>query len=433
MKIARLFTMLVLFLLIACQQTTLSTPIPTGSQTVVPPTHTAQQIVKLTQPPTASQTAVLPTKSPLPVPTQLPTTVPQPLPSPTSTAITLSSVFSQTVLSSTTILNEPPDIAPLSQTTENVQVVNGLLYLTLNNELLIFDPDNLVEPVGRLAFGQRFADDLSRAMHYDFARLGLAVQNNIVYVLDDQLYAVDVSIPSQPVVIGSVPAAGLRMVANGRFIYLLDLLAVTVVNIANPANPQLVETFNVHAVADFGTYLVEIAAFSSNDQTILFLAGQSNGVIGLDVSNLAQISRLDWVFPTELFVNTLLVHNNRLYAANIDGALWTFDLTNPTQPKLLGKTEAVDVMAVWGMHVTDEGSLFTVGSGSNPNDRLLNWYLLDETGLPIQQGSGLVVPSNSSPGSSSEMSLGSDGTNLYIGGMGGLQIVPRAAFDQSLP
>ena len=227
--------------------------------------------------------------------------------------------------------------------TTDLQIVNDRIYLTRGHELLVLDAENPQNILGRLPFGHRFGEEtLSMFEYYSFAPLRLAVtEDGFAIISDDQLYVVDVNNPKNMTVIGTVEATGRDIRVLDGIAYLNDALNLRLVDVANPADPQLLADFAVYENGDFGSYLVDFEVVSINGRRLVIFAGQGRGLVMLDVTDPADIQRLPGI--PDLWVSAVTAVGTRLYVqgeplSTVDpppNELYLYDIADSKEPQMI--------------------------------------------------------------------------------------------------
>lgn len=230
-------------------------------------------------------------------------------------------------------------------TTTDLQIVNDRVYVTRGHELLVLDAENPQNILGRLAFGQRFGEESLRMFeYYYFSPLRLAVtEDGTAIISDDQLYVVDVRNPENMAVIGTAEATGRYIRVLDGIAYLNDTLNLRLVDVANPSDPQLLADYTVYEDGDFGSYLVDFEVVSINDRRLVIFAGQSRGLVMLDVTDPVKIERLPGV--PDLWVSAVTAVGTRLYVQGEPLSeivppptkLYLYDIADPQQPQMIAE------------------------------------------------------------------------------------------------
>jgi hypothetical protein len=421
----RILIVLVLFILggctavnqppesIAAVTATAVTPI---SPATALPSPTTSRLAALVQP-----TVPSPTRMPIPTITAVPATAaPTLVPSPTVTPTILPE------LTTTTVLTLTSDFFPIDQTVD-MQMVNGRIYLTRSHELLVLDPNNPGAPLGQLSFGQRFGEDtLAMLEHYHFSPLHLAVNDDgYAVVSDDQLYVVDVRDPANMVVVGQTAVRGFDMRAADGLVYLTDALNLQIVDVHNPAAPTLLADFVVYETGDFGSYLIDFELVMIGDRRLVIFAGQSRGVVMLDVTDPTNIGRLPGL--PNLWVSEVTVAGNRLYV-QADGqqmfemttdGLILVDLADVERPLLIGNP--MTAFRQTKLLLPPDGRFYALAPHvqDGQNRHAVLWGTVTATGDLQLEGAAILPVGRIT----NEQELAVSENHLFIGGQSGVQMI----------
>ena len=236
-----------------------------------------------------------------------------------------------------------------------VTISNNVGSVTSNPAILTVVPRAQLRSVASIASG-------------GFA-MWVKVRNHRAYIADNKLQIYDVSNPTSPTNLGSYGTTTTRITAfdlTDDTAYCLDGSSFTLVNITNPAMPELrkkvtltftgfdvivrnglayvggtsLAIYNVSdpanptLVSTFATgpiYTLEKAG------DVLFLAATDKRVQVLDVSDPANPTLLA-TLPEVSFADTVKITGNRLYVAGNSFAI--YDISVPTRPRLLGLPRA---------------------------------------------------------------------------------------------
>ncbi len=177
----------------------------------------------------------------------------------------------------------------------NVVASGDKAYVLCDSDMVILDVSDISNPtvIGKVAFGDTINDDIGLN-----AFGALAVLNSTVYVARSSkiLYAVDVSIPSSPVIKDSesTPGVPLTLAKSGNYLYVADFgLGIQVLNINKPFQ---LEQSGFIKVSGMGGLLINgedlflsadsvFSIYRIMDSLDLQLVGRCNGVTSLQVAN----------------------------------------------------------------------------------------------------------------------------------------------------
>lgn len=192
---------------------------------------------------------------------------------------------------------------------------DGQYLFSMDNQgtLLIVDATDLAEPVllSTLDLGNSGAGSL-------------LADENLLWVCQWQfgLGAVDIADPSSPVLVGFLPSVfGDRMKRDGDLIYLAYETGVTVVDVSNPLSPTLLTTF---PDVSFGSFEIAGDLLYSLSPRELKVWDRSNP---LSLEKIGSIPLHDQESHLSLF-------RDRPFAV---AGMEVIDLTNPTQPHVVGR------------------------------------------------------------------------------------------------
>ncbi|MEE9553646.1 MAG: hypothetical protein V3W18_05055 [candidate division Zixibacteria bacterium] len=160
----------------------------------------------------------------------------------------------------------------------------------------------------------------------DWNTMTVFVSGNYAYLIAVDLYIVDVSIPSNPVVVSVLddlfqPRA---VFVSGDYAYLSDGgRGLTILNISDPANPVKIGEYrngiNGNSIIVDGNY-----AYLSDDH---------DGIFIIDVSNL-ELPVEAGRYVTANYLRTVSVSGNHAYVSDVGVGLHIVDITEPSDPVL---------------------------------------------------------------------------------------------------
>jgi hypothetical protein len=202
----------------------------------------------------------------------------------------------------------------------------------------------------------------------------MAVVDNLVYMADlnNGLLIVDVTLPSNPVLVGQLVEEQIMSVAvegdtaylvqrNWNFpdnieVPLLDVDKILSVNVENPISPELLGYYNTLCTP---WYECTVNTVVAADKYLFF--GSLDGLDGLDVSNPA-FPHLAWsignvdnsTYPGEIFIDGDILY----YAYGVNG-FYIFDISDPGRPKGLAEMSMPD--AALDVFILDGIAYLTLG------------------------------------------------------------------------
>lgn len=155
------------------------------------------------------------------------------------------------------------------------------------------------------------------------------VAGNYAYVADGAagLRIVDISNPASPNLVGTYdsPGTAYGVFVSGNYAYLADSNSVRIVDISTPATPN--------AVGNFATTNSCKGVYVSGNY--VYAADGTTGVWIYDISNPASPVYKS-VYNSSGTAKNVTVLNNTAYIADYTGGLKIVDVTTPTSPTLLG-------------------------------------------------------------------------------------------------
>lgn len=244
----------------------------------------------------------------------------------------------------------------------SLDVASGYAYVGAGESILVLDLADLTEPqlVGEVT------------MPRGRAPLDLAVVDDVLYLTNGLLQIFDVSDPTTPTLISTLPTTVNPtdvVVANGHLflfavpdsgihIYRLDgpgqLTGVTFVPFGNPRRGTVEGSFG-YFLSAAGLRIFDVANPSApnplgdvalpwpNDVRVdgdfAFVVDQDDGLVVIDVSRPAQPQRITHL-PLDFTPNTLEVIDDHAYVANTAGDLVVIDISNPASPTTVTILEA---------------------------------------------------------------------------------------------
>lgn len=223
----------------------------------------------------------------------------------------------------------------------------------------------------------------------------------VVYVggRDGVLRAIDVSQPTSPRELGSLPTDGSihDLAVRGPVVYVANHPGLRIVNAADPSAPRLWSSLALSGPA------VGLDADTHN----VYVAAGEHGLIVVDVTNPAAPRRLASVtLPPDAL--DVAVEAGRAYVADGDNGLRVIDVADPTKP--------VEVGVLWThFHATKValgGSVLFTVDGRESGLRAVD--VADPT-RPVELGAVAITAVVSA--------VAVDGTTAYLGNLDGLHVV----------
>jgi len=155
---------------------------------------------------------------------------------------------------------------------------------------------------------------------------GVAVRNDLAYIVGPGLTIADISDPSNPIILGSSSDSAFEAVCiNNSYAYVTGLDgALRIYNIANPSNPYLVKH-----LADDG-WGMDLAFH----EEILYLADPNNGLQVINVSNPSSPQILQTVSNT-YGAWDISIYNNTLYLGCHGHGVRILDISTPETPQII--------------------------------------------------------------------------------------------------
>ncbi|MCA9728623.1 MAG: hypothetical protein KC729_13120, partial [Candidatus Eisenbacteria bacterium] len=250
---------------------------------------------------------------------------------------------------------------------------------------------------------------------------GVAVEGHYASVAAaTAFYVIDVGVPTNPVVLGSIPIGGWcnRVVVTGAIAYVGDAQnGLLIINVFNPAAPRVVGTLEIYSYVwcsvaaagplvylTDGQYLHVIDPYDfehPREVGALSLPGWSTDVavqggrayVAMEIGGLQVV---DVSLPTApRLLGTAVTGGNYgvevsgdyAYLSNSSSGLAIVDVSNPESPAILGSVDTpgyAHALAVEGAYayVADGAGGLVVVDRADPTDP----HMVDQLGLPNAQG-----------------------------------------------
>ena len=192
---------------------------------------------------------------------------------------------------------------------------DDVAYVSGNNGVEVFDVSDRENPV-----------KLTRIENNNGA-FGLELLGELLYIAgtSDGFFIVDVSAPSDPVVLGSLPMTAIDLSVEGDFAYVSSGASYYIIDVSDPENPEEVST--VPGVGRTDHLLVK--------GDILYLGETLVGLNVYDVSDKAQPLFLRTV-PGTVGIFDIEADGSTIYLACHDSGVKILDITNNTSPRVIG-------------------------------------------------------------------------------------------------
>jgi hypothetical protein len=190
--------------------------------------------------------------------------------------------------------------------------------------------------------------------------MGLHIKDNKAYVGASQqgLQIFDISSPDSPNLLSTTPTPGdaWDIWVNDEFAFIADMHAgMTVLDVSSPKKPQIAAT--VTWANDY-----QMAEILRGEGNLVYVAAGKHGLIVVDVSDPTQPGIMSKYRPFRFgYAEGLAVKDGIVYLAmgseiwnisSIENGLHIIDATDPSSPRLVGKTSFLDW--VEGVHTTGE-------------------------------------------------------------------------------
>ena len=158
----------------------------------------------------------------------------------------------------------------------------------------------------------------------------LAVLDNIVVATGTSLGTdiVDVSNPNYPIVLSSIEGASLDVAVSGNYAYIISAGNLMIVNIENPADPQVITTVTIPGIAS-GIAISEDGNTAVVDAVI-------SGMHVLDISNPSSPTIIGSTTLAGIVGKVAISGNLALVANGSLASMQVVDISNPSSPELKG-------------------------------------------------------------------------------------------------
>lgn len=179
-----------------------------------------------------------------------------------------------------------------------------------------------------------FASKISEDTDYSDA-LGIAVKGDTLYVADSNngIKIYRITNPENPDQLGEYPVGCSYLVVRGNYAYVTGDNGFEVVDISNPASPQQCSSVDI-SPDSLGITM---------KGHIVFVAGQTDGLVIIDVSDPYNAFEIKTIPPADTAVNDVRLKGNYLYS--MESTLFrVFDLENPESPSEIGRAESLSTV-----------------------------------------------------------------------------------------
>jgi hypothetical protein len=188
---------------------------------------------------------------------------------------------------------------------------------------------------------------------------GLDIRGSYVYVAsgDSGMLVIDISTPTDPHWVGRYfgEFASINVAARDTICYLMEFKRVTIISVADPANPREIAHLDVNFVRN------DAIAVGDNMLYLVGDVGEFELIFGYDISNPAAPYRRSYGFDF-WSVSDMIIADSRLFIAN---ATWnyisTFNIANPdsitslSQLTIQGPTAIIPVNGLFYASMIDGG------------------------------------------------------------------------------
>ncbi len=162
--------------------------------------------------------------------------------------------------------------------------------------------------------------------------LNIAVSGSYAYVADTMngLQVIDISTPSDPQNIGSVPTPGLAqgVAVSGNYAFVADWSSgLQVVDISSPTNPQLIGP---------GVSTPDLALGVTVSGNFAYVADGDSGLQVIDISAPTSPKIIGQGADTPGWAYRVTTSRNYAYVVDYDGSLQVIDISTPGAPSIVG-------------------------------------------------------------------------------------------------
>jgi len=234
------------------------------------------------------------------------------------------------------VLNsENPGLLRLVSTTNagsvpyGVYAKNGYVFITNNNDLLIFDIHNPKNPqkVGAVGTGVTFS---------------VTVMNGLAFTVGESgLFIIDISDPANPKKLGALQlqGEGESIWLEGTLAYIATSAGLEIIDISDPTRPSMVSHCSEGPAR--GIALVD---------SIAYVANRINGLEVIDVASPANPQKVTTISGTRTAWN-VHVHEDYLFLARHQYGVDIFSITDRKDPRKIGSfcdDDGGEALSVWG-------------------------------------------------------------------------------------
>jgi hypothetical protein len=214
---------------------------------------------------------------------------------------------------------------------------------------------------------------------------------------DSGLYTVNISDPTNPVVVGHCRTPGLsyEVFVDGNYAYLACAAYLKVIDISNPANPAKV---GVCTVDTSGSGIACLGVTKVGNYA--YIAGWLGGFYIIDVSDPTNPVKVGHCH-TRIRCRTSVVKGNYAYIADQDSGVFIANISDPTNPVRVGAINtplyAEGIDTIDGHYVCDaDGTTLRIIDVSDPANPVEDTFY-DQTGyaydITVDHGYGYVAVS----------------------------------------
>jgi hypothetical protein len=225
---------------------------------------------------------------------------------------------------------QPAQVAAVSDSGDVIAEANGYVYVghgSSGSGLNVYDARNPHSPTLINALGG--------------AQLALFIRGQLLFrtsVQSSYFQILDISDPTSIHEIGRIDGyGGQALYADDYFAYLsctYDHEGLFVIDITNPANPQLRDSLNPEGTENYDSHVPAPLSYG-------YLASMEGGLVTLDMHNVNNLSQVWEGYKADQSVS-IAVDNGRAYIANVWVGTQIVDVTDPTRPVSLGVYDTSD-------------------------------------------------------------------------------------------
>ena len=207
---------------------------------------------------------------------------------------------------------------------------DDIAYVSGNNGVDVFDVSDRANP-----------EKLTRIDNTDGA-FGLHLREDILYIAgaDDGFFIADVSDPSNPSIIGSIPGDALNVYVEGDYAYVANGGLFSIVDISDPSEPSIISSvpgsdrrYHIHVVED-----------------TLYLGETNRGLMVYDITDRSEPEYISTVSGTGGIFD-VISDGNTLYLACHGNGVKVLDISDKQAPGIIGNHN--NGGEAYGIHIVD--------------------------------------------------------------------------------